>query len=232
MFNIALNTFRELVRSRIFALILVFACLTIGLSLFLASLSLGQTERIVFDFGISMIEISGLIAVVFVGGQMLVKETEGRTIYLILSKPIRRSAFLLGKFFGFATVLAVIVFAESVILSGLLYMSHIPMTALYFIALASVYVKLILVFAITLFFSTFASAILSIFFALGIYIAGHSAYMVLDMAARSKSVALAYAGQGFATLLPNFESLSYAKTIYGGMVDIAYSTYALSFAHA
>lgn len=67
MFNIALNTFRELVRSRLLALILFFSVLTILFSVVLASLSLGQVERIVLDFGLSMIEISGLVAVVFVG---------------------------------------------------------------------------------------------------------------------------------------------------------------------
>ena len=58
MLNVALNTFRELVRSRIFALILVFSVILILFSLVLASLSLGQTERLVLDFGLSMIEIS------------------------------------------------------------------------------------------------------------------------------------------------------------------------------
>ncbi len=66
MFNIAFNTFRELVRSRLLALILFFSVLTILFSVVLASLSLGQVERIVLDFGLAMIEISGLVAVVFV----------------------------------------------------------------------------------------------------------------------------------------------------------------------
>ena len=63
MLNIALNTFRELVRSRLLALIMFFSVATILFSVVLASLSLGQTERMVLDFGLSMIEISGLIAV-------------------------------------------------------------------------------------------------------------------------------------------------------------------------
>ena len=232
MFNIALNTFRELVRSRIFALILVFGALLIALSLLLASLSLGQTSRLVFDFGVSMIEISGLIAVVFVGGQMLVKETEGRTIYLILSKPIKRSSFLLGKFFGFATVLAVIVSMEAIILALLLYFTTSPIGSLYLLTIGFIYLKLVLIFAVTLFFSTFSSAILSIFFALGVYIAAHSAQMVLDMAIRSGSAVLAYMGKTFLVILPNFEALSYPKMVYGGLVNIPNSVYLTSLGHA
>lgn len=48
-----------------------------------------------------MIELGGLVAVVFVGGQILFREIEGKTIYLILSKPIARRDYILGKFFGF-----------------------------------------------------------------------------------------------------------------------------------
>jgi hypothetical protein len=76
MGNIAFTTFRELVRNRILSLILLFSILLIAFSQVLATLSLGQTNRIVIDFGLAMIEISGLIATVFVGGQILYKEIE------------------------------------------------------------------------------------------------------------------------------------------------------------
>lgn len=82
-------------------MILLFACVLIGFSLVLATLSLGEAKRIIVDFGLSMIEIGGLIAVIFVGGQILFREIEGRTIYLILSKPIARKDYILGKFIGF-----------------------------------------------------------------------------------------------------------------------------------
>lgn len=115
MFNIAFNTFRELVRNRILTLIAFFSSVMIAFSLVLASLSLGQTERIVLDFGLAMIEICGLISVIFVGGQILFRELEGRTIYLILSKPIARHEFILGKFLGFGMILVLMHVLESLV---------------------------------------------------------------------------------------------------------------------
>lgn len=50
MYNIAINTFRELFRNRILSLIFLFASMLIGFSLVLATLSLGETRRIVVDF--------------------------------------------------------------------------------------------------------------------------------------------------------------------------------------
>lgn len=174
MNNIAINTFRELLRNRILTVILFFACALIGFSIVLASLSLGETKRIIIDFGLSMIEIGGLIAVIFVGGQILFKEIEGRTIYLILSKPIERKDYILGKFFGFGAIILLLVLLQGLVLTGLVIYQGIALDSLMFVAIAAIAMKLLLVFAIILFFSTFSSPLLSILFTLGVYISAHS----------------------------------------------------------
>ena len=228
MLNIALNTFRELVRSRLLALIMFFSVATILFSVVLASLSLGQTERMVLDFGLSMIEISGLIAVVFVGGQMLAREIEGRTIYLILSKPISRHAFVLGKFLGFAMVLAVIYLAETAVLAGLLVYEDLMPGKLFFFAAFFSYLKLLVTFAVVLFFSTFAAPMLSILFSLGVFVSSHSANAVADMAVKTKSAALMWFSKGLAVALPNFEALSYPKKLIATDVPLPDSALALA----
>lgn len=232
MFNIALNTFRELVRSRLLALILLFSVLTILFSLVLASLSLGQAERIVLDFGLSMIEISGLVAVVFVGGQMLAREIEGRTIYLILSKPISRHAFVLGKFLGFAMVLAVIYLAETGVLAGLLVYENLALGKLFFFAALFSYLKLLVTFAIVLFFSTFAAPMLSILFSLGVFVSSHSANAVADMAEKTKSAALLWFSKGLSVALPNFEALSFPKKLIATNVALPDSALVMAAAHS
>lgn len=90
MFNIALNTFRELARNKILYMIVFFGIALIGFSLVLATLSLGQSDKIVADFGLAMVEIFGIISVIFIGSQLLFREIEGKTVYLILSKPVVR----------------------------------------------------------------------------------------------------------------------------------------------
>jgi len=60
-----------------------------------------------------MIEIFGIIGVLFVGSQLLFKEVEGKTIFLILSKPIKRRDFILGKFFGFSGTILLIIFLQA-----------------------------------------------------------------------------------------------------------------------
>ncbi len=232
MFNIALNTFRELVRSRMLVLILVFSVVLILFSLVLASLSLGQTERLVLDFGFSMIELSGLVAVVFVGGQMLYREIEGRTIYLILSKPIGRKEFVLGKFFGFALVLLAIFLAESAVLTGLLFFKGMAIGATLAVAAAFSYLKLLTTFAVVLFFTTFASPILSILFSLAVFVSSHSAQAVLDVAEKTKNAGLGYFGQALSVVLPNFESLSHPKSVIATAVELPSGAIGFSALHA
>lgn len=229
MFNIAFNTFRELIRNRILTLITFFAFVMILFSQVLASLSLGQTDRIVLDFGLAMIEICGLIVVVFVGGQILFRELEGRTIYLILSKPIARRDFIFGKFLGFSAIVFVLLLLQSAVLGGVLAFGHIAYDPLILTALAAIFVKLILVFSIILFFSTFTNPLLSILVTMGMYIAAHSASTILDMAARLKDPVLIWTGKILTAVMPNFEALNFAKNTLGTPVAIAASTYGINF---
>jgi hypothetical protein len=58
MYNIALNTFREIIRNRFISVIFFLIALLFGATFLLDTLSLGQTERVVVDFGLSFIELS------------------------------------------------------------------------------------------------------------------------------------------------------------------------------
>ena len=79
MWNIALNTFKEIVRNRFLYLILFFAFIFIIFSLALEKLTIGEGDKVIVDFGLAMIEIFGLIGVLFVWSQLLFKEIEGKT---------------------------------------------------------------------------------------------------------------------------------------------------------
>lgn len=184
MWNIAKNTFRELARNKMLYLILFFGVILIVFSLVLAALSLGQTEKIVSDFGLAMIEMFGLLSVIFIGSQILFKEIEGKTIYLILSKPIARWEFILGKFFGFSLILACIFVFQGILFGAVTWYSGTPWTPLFLAAIAFSYLKLVCLFAIILFFSTFISSLLAILLTMGVYVIGHAISPVLDTALR------------------------------------------------
>ncbi|NCP76791.1 ABC transporter permease [Candidatus Gracilibacteria bacterium] len=231
MFNIALNTFRELARNKILYMIVFFGIALIGFSLVLGTLSLGQSDKIVVDFGLAMVEIFGIISVIFIGSQLLFREIEGKTVYLILSKPVKRRDFILGKFFGFAAILFFIIFIQSIISMIVFFIAETPLSFLLFISIGFIYIKLLLLFAIILFFSTFISPLLSILLVMGVYIIGHSITTMTDMAIRSGNQILLYLSKFLMVIFPNFEALN-IKSIIGTPIVLGSSFFAVNIVHA
>jgi ABC-type transport system involved in multi-copper enzyme maturation permease subunit len=112
---IALNTFKEAVRDRILYLLLFFAALSILVSRILALLTVGDRAKIIKDVGLASISFFGALMAILIGTGLVYKEIEKRTIFTLISKPMRRHEFLLGKFFGLVLTLLVMLALMSVI---------------------------------------------------------------------------------------------------------------------
>src|SRR4051812_34927361 len=104
---IALNVFRESVRDRVLYSLVLFAVLLIAASYLIGQLTAGQDIKIIKDLGLAAISVFGLLIAVFIGIGLVWKEVERRSIYSLLSKPMRRSEFVLGKYAGLALTLLV-----------------------------------------------------------------------------------------------------------------------------
>ncbi|MEZ4467202.1 MAG: ABC transporter permease [bacterium] len=104
---IALNTFREAIRNRLFAAMML---LTVGMLIVVAafsSASLHEEVRLMKDMGLFLTSTLSVVIAIFVGVNLVYKEIERKTIYTVAPKPILRSQFLLGKFLGLAFTLAI-----------------------------------------------------------------------------------------------------------------------------
>jgi ABC-type transport system involved in multi-copper enzyme maturation permease subunit len=105
---IALNTYREAVRARVLLGVFALALATCGYSLFVAQLSLHNEARVIADLGSASLSLYGVLIAIVLGSTSLHRELEYKTIFPILSRPIRRWEYLVGKYFG--AVLTVMVF--------------------------------------------------------------------------------------------------------------------------
>jgi ABC-type transport system involved in multi-copper enzyme maturation permease subunit len=169
---IALNTFREAVRDRILYSILAFAMLLIGASTILASLSIGQEGRIVKDLGLASTSLFGTFIAIFLGIGLVFKEIERRSIYAIISKPIHRFQFLLGKYIGLVLTLLSTVGVMALLVAGLAWAIDDHWTAGLLGAAALDFLALMIVTAVALLFSTFSTPTLSAIFALAVFVIG------------------------------------------------------------
>jgi hypothetical protein len=118
---IALNTFKEAVRNKILYFLLIFALLILGFSGAISDLSISEPEKLIKDLGLASIDFFGFLIAVFVGIYLIYNELERKTIYTIVSKPIDRHQFVLGKFFGLLFTIYVNVIIMSVVFFAVLY---------------------------------------------------------------------------------------------------------------
>ncbi|MEA3400257.1 MAG: ABC transporter permease subunit [Armatimonadota bacterium] len=100
IYRVARATFWESWRRRFLNGILVFAILIIGSSWVFTYLQPGAELKMLIDVGLGSIRFFGMLIAVFLGTRLIPDEIEKRTIYTLLSKPVTRTQFLLGKFFG------------------------------------------------------------------------------------------------------------------------------------
>jgi hypothetical protein len=105
---IALNTYREAVRARLLLAVFAIALATCAYSLLVATLSLHNEARVVADLGAASLSLYAVLVAIVLGSTSLYRELEHRTVFPILSRPLRRWEYLLGKYFG--TLLTVLVF--------------------------------------------------------------------------------------------------------------------------
>ena len=220
MLNITKNTFKEIVRNRFLYLILFFACVFILFSLALGNLTIGQSEKVIVDFGLGMIEIFGLIGVLFVWSQLLFKEVDGKTIFLILSKPIKRQDFILGKFFGFSGTIALIVLFQAILFLWVLLLKNIEITNLILWALFFTFLKLEILLSIVFFFSTFMSNIMTIMVSLMVYLISHSFSLIIDLFVRLQDSIMLQAIRVFQIIFPPMQALN-VKDVIGSFSEFS-----------
>lgn len=102
---IAKNTLTDLIRQKVFNILLVFALCAIGSSIFMAKLTFQEEFQMLKDVCLGAMSIfTSLLAILATAG-FLPKDLEDRTIYTLLSKPVPRYAYLMGKLLGIISLL-------------------------------------------------------------------------------------------------------------------------------
>ena len=105
--TIAITTWQEALRRRWMLTLLMFAIVLIPISLFFTWMQQGSEEKFVRDFGLGFTVIITTVMAIFLGAGLIQPDIERRTIFTILSKPIDRIEFLLGKYLGLCLTLLV-----------------------------------------------------------------------------------------------------------------------------
>lgn len=131
--TLAQTTLREMLRERILMVVVILAVVLLALSLLLGALTLAEQRKILIDFGFLAIHIAVLGISIFYGSFMLAKEVEKQTCLLILSRPLSRDQFILGKTLGVIALNTLLLFCLAFILAVLLKIWNEPQSWLSFV---------------------------------------------------------------------------------------------------
>ncbi len=216
--HIAFNTFREAVRDRVLYNLVFFALLMVGSAPLFGQISIGLERIVLVNLGLTSITLFGVVIAIFIGIGLVSKEIDKRTLYTVLSRPVRRWEFIVGKYLGLAGTLIVnagfmslgLFIALLFVKKGLAFEDAHILVALYFIIL-----QFLVITAITLLFSSFSSPLLSALFAFGVFVIGNFVDDLRGFAMLAEG-AQRWLILGLSYLVPNFGAMNVVSSVAHG----------------
>lgn len=222
--------FRESVRDRVPYSMVVFAVLLMAASYLISQITAGQDLKIIKDLGLAAIAVFGLLIAVFIGIGLVSKEVERKSVYGLLTKPITRPQFILGKYAGLVLTLAVNILAMTVAFYVVLYYMYVnsspgtraawPAPAMdprLLLAILMTFAELTMVTAVALLFSTFSSPLLATLMTLGLWVAGHFNSDLRQFENIIDVAVIIYIAKALYYLLPNLAPFDIKAEIVHGL---------------
>jgi Cu-processing system permease protein len=207
--GIARYTFIEIFRNKVYYVLLLFAATLLGVTLLLGALGGEQHDRMIIDFGMMCIEYFSLLVAVFAAVTLVLEEMESRTLYLILSRPVARYQFILGRYFGMLFVLTATYALMAGGHIGLMLGQQIVPDRWYFLGIFCSWEKIVLITAIGMTFSLFATSMVSaVAFTFFFWVMGHFSSEMRFLAAKSNKPLVTSLFNIFYYLAPNFQLLN------------------------
>lgn len=220
IYAISRYTVIEQVRNRLYLIILFFGGVILVSSVLVGSLAPSHKIRVIFDLGLVSLELFGLATAVFGAVSLVIQEIESKTIYLIISRPISRATYILGRFLGLVTAVAITMISMAALHVAILVSDYhwfaefaqdrsflILYPTLVFMSMA----KMFITAAVALFFSLFATSPVSALVFTGCFwIAGHFgpelSFMINKTFQKGIPQSLAHA---VGMILPNFQYFNF-----------------------
>jgi len=228
---LAMSTFRESVRDRVFYLVAVFGLIMLASTAVLSPLTVGAQGKIMSDVGLGSMVIFGLLVILFMGSGMVRKEMDKGTILTILSKPVGRREYLLGKFLGLNLTLFCMLAVMGIVFLLMTLMAPGTFSLRFLAAFFMAFLELTVINAVVIFFSTCVSPMLAAVFTLGVFMVGHLSSSIRDFGMMQGTVIQQKTSVVIFYLIPNLEVFNVrGDVVHGEIVAVDHLLMALVYA--
>lgn len=219
---IALTTFREAVRNKVVYAILLLACLLTAVAAAFGSASIGDTLKFVKDFSLLSISLFGVVTTVVLGVNVLSREFGRRTIYIILSKPVARWQFLVGKFLGLLATVTIMMVIMAAALVTVLYSLDGRFDWELLPVVGAMVLELGILLAVAIFFSSIVvTPALAGLFTAATFVAGRSTPLLSYFFDQEQPAVVRYAMRLLYAVLPHLDRLYVADRVVSGQTPPA-----------
>lgn len=115
LLGIGSNTFRETIRQPVYGLLLAFTIAVLIFNPMLALYTLDDDNKFMQEIGLSTLLVGGLLFAAFGASRGLSVEVENKTALTVLSKPVSRTTFILGKYLGLAAAVTLAMYVVGLV---------------------------------------------------------------------------------------------------------------------
>jgi len=223
------NVFQEVLRDRILYITVFYALLLAIGDRILQEFSSVNADKMFLDFGLSAMNVMGLIIVVFLGTGLINREIDKRTVLVLIAKPISRSEFVISKYLGLSAVLTVLIVVMTAIYLGFLQFSSAsyPLTSI-LLAAFFLFLQLSLVNSVALALGVFTNSLVATILTFAVYLMGNISHDLVKIGRLSHNLGVEHITQGLYLILPDLSRLDLKNTAVYGLQTIPDSLTLLS----
>jgi ABC-type transport system involved in multi-copper enzyme maturation permease subunit len=223
IYLIAKQTFAEIYESKVLLNVAFLGAFLFLVTYVVSEFSYGVANKVTLDIGLGTLSLSVVGIALFLGATLLQKEISSRTLYMIISRPVSRTSFLLGKLMGLAGILLVNVLVLFFILYGFYAALGGQFNYLISWALFYIYLESLIVMLIVVFFSLVSNNIIAVFVTLTLFASGHAVESVKDTMAYKVNPLIKAFVDYYSYVLPNFTKLNIKSfVLYERFIENSY----------
>lgn len=231
--NVSYYTFLEMVRNKVLYILLFFALFIFVLGIAITQMTIGDELSIISDIGLGTIEIFSTVLSIFLGISLVQKELSLKTLHPLLSRPLSRAEYILGKFFGMLFLIIVEILIMCVVFGALLsFYGGLDRMLIYMPAVYTIFLQTSTIISVAVLCSTLTEPAVAAMLTISFYLIGATSYNLVYAITQRTSESAAKIITALRYVLPDFshfnikDNLVYGRGLEGLNIGFA-SFYAL-----
>lgn len=216
------NGFRESRRNRVTVVVFLFAFVLIFAATFALELTVATFDRVLTDIGLGTMAMISVFLSIFLASGLIPREIERRTIFMVVSRPVSRSLFVVGRLIGNLVTVAFVILVMGVLFFAQVLLNKGVVTSAQFVAIFGLFLEVTVLSCVGFMFASASSQFVAAVASVGLYFTGHLSGDLYKMASKAENPLMSVLGKVAYFVLPNLERLDFrARATYAEPTPLA-----------